>query len=117
MVTAIRVTEENLETLTGHLTELLMGLDGLIGDIIVYRPNDVVLMNQAAFDYQYEFVGPEDPFKATEVRVKDTPEARAERLAIRDNNDDGIEWDIDANLPMYTRDYIRMYHTPHTSKE
>lgn len=66
---AIRVTNDNVWGVFLANMILFVGLDVLLGDILVYRKHDVVKMSEEIFNANYTFVGPEDPFGTTYVRV------------------------------------------------
>lgn len=143
MLEAICVTDLNKDYIVNHIKGLnprpvsnTIGDKLVIGHYVIVRKNDVVIWHPETFFTNYEFVDYQDSNRV-EVFFAPIQLRRHEVKFCGDmmpHNTHGVttgvktywchgptsidvEWDVDINLPMYTRDYIRLNKTPHSPKE
>ncbi len=141
MLEAIQVTEKNKDYIKQYLATVRSGKAFCVnpqvldeGLYVVIRKNDVVIWKPAFFHSNYEFIFDGE---AKNVYFSSIRLLRNEVKFCGDempHNTHGVstgqktywchgptsidvEWDVDINLPMYTRDYIRLNKTPHSPKE
>ena len=142
MLEAICVTESNKGYINKYLATAIprktIRVDPgtlLEGRYVVIRKNDVVIWKPAFFHSNYEFIfdGEAKYFYFSSIRLRRTNETKfcgdimphnthsvttgQKRYWCHGPTSIDVEWDVDINLPMYTRDYIRLNKTPHSPKE
>ena len=102
MIKAIRITGDKEQA--KYLFNELTGMDRTLSDSVIniiianaqyeyliLRQNDVVVFNREQFFMNYQFLEKEDSSQFVECEPH------------------MMEWDIDLNIPMYTKDYINLY--------
>ncbi len=97
MITAVLITTESLEYIRYH-RDLLRTIgdpkpDLVVGCYAVFIKDQFIVIHPETFHTRYRF-------------IQYTPGLFAQV--------DSVEWDIDLNVPMYTKDYILVHQTPHT---